>query len=148
GAELPLHLVDEQRERRFRIGRDVDVGIGHVLEVLQVALDVEAERRDVDRLRVRAARRAAESRASASLHLEVEEDVGGARSIGGVIAILYARTIDSANAGNDAGSSSHFTQSRTIRPMSCALWYELTPLLRVPASRQLPQMMNTGTRSA
>ena len=34
GGELALHFLDQHRQRRFRIGRDDDVGISHVLEVL------------------------------------------------------------------------------------------------------------------
>ena len=77
--QLPLDLLDEQRQRGLRVGRDVDVGIHHVLEVLVVALDVEAERRDVDELRVRRARRRASARPATALHLEVEDDVRRAR---------------------------------------------------------------------
>ena len=54
-----------------------------MLEVLKVALDVQLQRRDVDRLRVRCARTAGTPRADDRLHFEIEGHVGRAGSIAG-----------------------------------------------------------------
>jgi hypothetical protein len=42
--QLPLHLVDEQRQRRFRVRRHGDVRFRQVLEILKIALDEQIER--------------------------------------------------------------------------------------------------------
>jgi hypothetical protein len=78
--QLSLHLVDEQRQRRLRVGRHGDVRLRQVLEVLKVALDEEIERRNVDRLRLFVALRGDEARTAASLNFEVQDHVGHCRS--------------------------------------------------------------------
>ena len=68
-------------------------------------------------------------------------------SIGGVVAILYARTVDSAKCCSDIGQSSHFTKSRTRSAASCTAWFHSVPGRRVAASRPLPAKIMIGTRS-
>src|SRR6185295_7388659 len=66
---------------------------------------------------------------------------------GGVIAILYARTADSAKCVIEAGLSSHFVMSRTSEAGSCALCTQYTSPLRCDASLVLASTRYTGTRS-
>ena len=47
--------------------------------------------------------------------------------MGGVIAILYARTADSAKCVSEVGESSHFVKSRTSDAPSWTLWAHSTP---------------------
>ena len=68
-------------------------------------------------------------------------------SIGGVIAILYARTVDSAKCCSEPGASSHLTKSRTIAAASCTEWFHSVPGRRLLASMPLPAIIRIGTRS-
>ncbi len=69
-------------------------------------------------------------------------------SCGGDIAILYARTVDSAKCCSEAGWSSHLMKSRTRPAGSCTQCVHSTPGRRLFASMPLPANIITGTRSA
>ena len=58
-------------------------------------------------------------------------------SIGGVIAILYARAEDSAKCCSDIGVSSHLMKSRTIDAASCTECSHSTPGRRIVASMRI-----------
>ncbi len=65
--------------------------------------------------------------------------------IGGVIATRYACMADSTNRSGVVASSSNFTKSRMMAPMSCAL---CGALMMPVGLRCSPTMRKTGTRSA
>ena len=81
GSQLALDLLDERRQAGFRVGRNRQIHVGHVLEILQVALDVEIERGNADRFGVRRAGTRPAAGAAAAGDFQIQDHVGLARAV-------------------------------------------------------------------